>query len=61
MLRNELRLMKKTIHKMRDKNHARRLISILMLHMGVHISDVARMLCCASSSIGRWILSARMQ
>ncbi|MBG6240370.1 MAG: IS630 family transposase [Candidatus Symbiopectobacterium sp. Clec_Harlan] len=53
--RNERRLMKKTIHKTRDKNHARRLTAILMLHRGERVSDVARMLCCARSSIGRWI------
>jgi transposase len=47
--------MKKTIHKTRDKNHARRLTAILMLHRGERVSDVARMLCCARSSIGRWI------
>ncbi|MGX8940495.1 IS630 family transposase [Symbiopectobacterium sp. Eva_TO] len=53
--RNERRLMKKTLHKTRDKNHARRLTAILMLHRGERVSDVARMLCCARSSIGRWI------
>ncbi|RCG90651.1 homeo-like domain protein [Enterobacter hormaechei] len=47
--------MKKTIHKTRDKNHARRLTAILMLHRGSRVSDVARTLCCARSSIGRWI------
>ncbi len=53
--RNERRLMKKTIHKTHDKNHARRLTAILMLHRGYRVSDVARTLCCARSSIGRWI------
>jgi transposase len=53
--RDERRLMKKTIHKTRDKNHARRLTAILMLHRGERVSDVARTLCCARSSIGRWI------
>ena len=53
--RNERRLIKKTIHKTRDKNHARRLTAILMLHRGGRVSDVARTLCCARSSIGRWI------
>jgi hypothetical protein len=32
MPRNERRLMRKTIHKTRDKNHARRLNAMLMLH-----------------------------
>ncbi len=53
--RNERRLMKKTIHKTHDKNHARRLTAILMLHRGYRVSDVARTLCCARSSIARWI------
>ena len=43
----------KTIHKTRDKNHARRLTA--MLHRGDKVSDVAKMLCCARSSVGRWI------
>ncbi|WP_386263611.1 IS630 family transposase, partial [Xanthomonas translucens] len=47
--------MQKTIHKTRDKNHARRLTAMLMLHRGVRVSDVARTLCCARSSVGRWI------
>ncbi len=53
--RAERRLMQKTIHKTRDKNHARRLTAILMLHRGDRVSDVARTLCCAHSSVGRWI------
>lgn len=48
-------LMQKTIHKTDDKNHARRLTAILMLHRGDTVSDVARTLCCARSSVGRWI------
>jgi transposase len=47
--------MQKTIHKTRDKNHARRLTAILMLHRGDRVSDVARTLCCVRSSVGRWI------
>lgn len=53
--RDERRLMQKTIHKTRDKNHARRLIAMLMLHRGERVSVVARTLCCARSSVGRWI------
>lgn len=48
-------LMQKTIHKTDDKNHARRLTAILMLHRGDTVSDFARTLCCARSSLGRWI------
>lgn len=47
--------MQKIIHKTRDKNHARRLIAMLMLHRSVTVSDVARTLCCARSSVRRWI------
>jgi hypothetical protein len=47
--------MQKTIHKTKDKNHARRLTAMLMLHRGDTVSYVARTLCCARSSIGRWI------
>ncbi len=39
----------------RDKNHARRLTAMLMLHRGERVSDVARTLCCARSSVGHWI------
>ncbi len=53
--RDERRLMQKAIHKTRDKNHARRLTAMLMLHRGDRVSHVARTLCCARSSIGRWI------
>lgn len=47
--------MQKTIHKTKDKNHARRLTAMLMLHRGDTVCHVARTLCCARSSIGRWI------
>lgn len=49
--RPERRLMQKTIPKTRDKNHARRLTAMLMLHRGAHASGVA----CARSSVRRWI------
>lgn len=53
--RTERRLMQKTIHKTRDKNYARRLTSMLILHRDDRVSDVARTLCCARSSVGHWI------
>ncbi|MFD1804235.1 IS630 family transposase [Mixta tenebrionis] len=53
--RTERRRMQKTIHKTHDKNHARRLTAMLMLHQGMTVTDVAKMLCAARSSIGRWI------
>ena len=53
--RSERRLIQTTIHETRDKNHARRLIAMLMLHWGERVSVVARTLCCARSSVGRWI------
>lgn len=42
-------------HTTHDKNHARRLTAMLMLHRGERVSNVARTLCCARSSVGRWI------
>ena len=53
--RTERRLMQKTIHKTKDKNHAQRLTAMLMLHRGDTVCHVARTLCCARSAIGRWI------
>lgn len=53
--RDERRLMQKTIRKTRDKNHARKLTAMLMLSCGVSVSDVARTLYYARSSIVRWI------
>jgi len=40
--RDERRLMQKAIHKTHDKNYARRLTAMLMLHRGCRASDVAR-------------------
>ena len=51
----ERRLMCKEAQQTRDKNHARRLIAMLMLHQGMTVTDVARILCAARSSVGRWI------
>ncbi|EQB3642354.1 IS630 family transposase [Klebsiella oxytoca] len=48
-------LMRKEAQQTRDKNYARRLIAILMLHQGITVTEVAKMLCAARSSIGRWI------
>ncbi len=53
--RSERLPMQKAIHKTRDENHARRLTAILMLHRDDRVSDVTRTLCCARSSVGRWI------
>lgn len=53
--RTERHQMQKAIHKTRDKQHARRLTAMLMLHRGDTVTDVARTLCCARSSLGRWI------
>jgi hypothetical protein len=47
--------MQKTIHKTKDTNRARQLTAMLMLHRGDTVSHVARTLCCARLSIGRWI------
>lgn len=51
----ERSLMRKIIHRTDDKNHARRLTAMLMLHRGDTVSDVAKSLCCARSSLGRWV------
>lgn len=53
--RDGRRLIQKTIHKTKDKNRARRLTAMLMLHRADGVSDVARTLCCARSSVGCWI------
>ena len=53
--RTERRLMQKMLYKTKDKNHARRLTTMLMLHSGDTISNIASTLCCARSSTGRWI------
>lgn len=53
--RDERRPMQKAIHKTHDKNDARRPSAILMLHRGNHISDAARTLFRARSSVGHWI------
>ncbi|EEV6419118.1 IS630 family transposase, partial [Escherichia coli] len=43
--------MQKAIYKTHDKNYARRLTAMLMLHRSARVSDVARTLCCARSSV----------
>lgn len=53
--RDERRLVQKAIHITHDKNYARKLTAMLMLHRGARVSDVARTLCCARFSVGRWI------
>ncbi|MCC8368460.1 IS630 family transposase [Xenorhabdus sp. PB61.4] len=53
--RNERRQMKKFIHKTRDKDYARRLMALLMLHEGQTVSYIARTLHCSRSSVHRWI------
>ncbi|HAK6054965.1 TPA: IS630 family transposase [Salmonella enterica] len=51
----ERQLMRKEAQQTYDKNHAQRLIAMLMLHQGMTVTDVARLLCAARSSVGRWI------
>jgi putative transposase len=46
-------LMRKQAQQTRDKNHARRLMAMLMLHQGMTVTEVARILCAACSSVGR--------
>lgn len=40
-------LMRKEAQQTRDKNYARRLITMLMLHQGMTVTEVAKMLCAA--------------
>ncbi|ECE0472585.1 IS630 family transposase [Salmonella enterica subsp. enterica serovar Glostrup] len=47
--------MRKEAQQTHDKNHARRLITMLMLHQGMTVTDVARLLCATRSSVSRWI------
>lgn len=51
----ERRLIRREAQQTRDKNHARRLMAMLMLHQGMTVTEVARVLCAARSSVGRWI------
>ncbi|MDE9565593.1 IS630 family transposase [Xenorhabdus bovienii] len=53
--RSERRQMKKFIHKTRDKDYARRLMALLMLHEGKTVSAISRTLHCSRSSVNRWI------
>jgi len=53
--RHERRQMQKIVQKTPDKNHARRLIAMLMLHRGNTLTYVAKTLCAARSSVGRWV------
>ncbi len=47
--------MRKEAQHTRDKNRARRLMAMLMLHQGMTVTEVAKILCAARSSVGRWI------
>ncbi|WP_261850252.1 IS630 family transposase, partial [Pectobacterium araliae] len=52
---DERQLMQKTMQTTRDKNHYRRLAALLMLDDGISVSDVAKHLQAARSTVGRWI------
>lgn len=53
--RAERRRIEKIIHKTKDKEHARRLTAILMLHQGHTILSVHRLTAASRSSIQRWL------
>lgn len=53
--RIERRMLKKTVQKSKDKGLCRRLTAILMLYAGFTVTAVAKHLCAARSSVGRWI------
>jgi len=53
--RPERRRIHKLIHTTRDKDHARRLMAILLLHEGRTVCDVHLATGAARSTIGRWL------
>ena len=53
--RAERRRIEKIIYKTNDKEHARRLTAILMLHQGQTVSMVHQLTAAARSSIQRWL------
>ena len=48
------RRLMRVVHKTRDKDHARRALAILRLAEGLAVSEVARQLCAARSTVYRW-------
>jgi putative transposase len=57
----ERQLMCKAAQQTHDKNYARRLIAMLMLHRGMTVTEVAILFCAARSSVGRWINWSTLQ
>lgn len=55
--RAERRLMQKSIHKSRGKDHARRLTAMLMLQRGERVSDFAR-ISVTTPVVGPFVYSA---
>ncbi|CDM88006.1 conserved protein of unknown function [Xenorhabdus bovienii] len=53
--RNERQKMKKLIQKTQNKDYARRMMALLMLHKGDTVSHVAKTLCASRSSVNRWV------
>ena len=53
--RSQRRRIHKIIHTTRDKEHARRLMAILLLHEGRSVTDVRQITGAARSTIGRWL------
>ena len=53
--RPQRRRIHKVIHATRDKNHARRLMTILLLHERRSVTDVHLLTGAARSTIGRWL------
>ena len=48
------RRLQRIVKKTKDKNHARRALAILYLSEGKRVTEVARLLCAARSTIGHW-------
>ncbi len=57
--RTERRLMQKTIHKTKDKNHIRRLTAMLMLHRVTPSAMLPAQLCCTSHRLVAGLTGSR--
>ncbi len=48
------RRLKRTVQKSQDKDHARRALALLHLAAGHRLSETARLVCAARSTVGQW-------
>lgn len=54
MRRPVRRRLQRIVQKTMNKNYARRALAILYLHEGKRVTDIAKQLCAARSSVGHW-------